>query len=93
MNNKFAFCLWIGPQYKFAYGIATESQIQLTWIEKIGLCDFKCTSLTKLFTTAAKHQGLGDRIEGVAMTAVSDEMYEMEMTAITRCEAIKKGSQ
>ena len=89
MKNKFAFTLWLGPQYKFAYGIATENQICVTWIEKIGLCDGKYTSLPAMFESVAKHQGLSD-VEGLAMTIISEEMYQTEMELIKKSNLIRK---
>ena len=82
MDTKIAFALWYGPQYRFGYGIATESHIRVTWLEKIGLCDLKCSSLTKMFGTVAKHQGF--RTEGLAMTIISQELYETEMELIAK---------
>ena len=78
MDNKIAFALWYGPQYKFGYGIATENQIHVTWLEKVGLCDGKYTSLPDMFQSVAKHQGWRN-VEGLAMTIISEEMYEIEM--------------
>lgn len=82
MDTKIAFALWYGPQYRFGYGIATESHIHVTWLEKIGRCDLKCSSLTKMFGTVAKHQGF--RPEGLAMTIISQELYETEMELIAK---------
>lgn len=82
MDTKIAFALWYGPQYRFGYGIATEGEIRVTWLEKIGLCDLKCASLTKMFRTVARHQGF--RTEGLAMTIISQELYETEMEVIAK---------
>ena len=83
MDNKIAFALWYGPQYNFGYGIATRNQIHVTWLEKVGLCDLKFSgSLPKMFRTVAKHQGF--RTEGLAMTIISEELYETEMSALAR---------
>ena len=85
MDTKIAFALWYGPQYRFGYGIATESHIRITWLEKIGVCDLKCSSLTKMFETVAKHQGF--RTEGLAMTIISQELYETEMEVFAKNES------
>ena len=82
MDTKIAFALWYGPQYRFGYGIATESEIRVTWLEKIGLCDLKCSSLTKMFGAVARHQGF--RTEGLAMTIISEELYETEMEVFAK---------
>ena len=76
--DKFAFCLWYGPQYRFAFGIATKQQIHLTWIENLGLVDYKCITMPQLFKKAADIQGW-ENIEGLALTIISDEMYEASM--------------
>lgn len=78
MSKSFYFCLWYGPQYRFAYGISTKQQICIQWLEKMGLCDLKYTNLGDMFREIAKIQGWDD-IEGLAMTVVSDELYEAEM--------------
>ena len=78
MDNKIYFALWYGPQYRFGYGIATESQIHVTWLEKIGLFDGKYTNLADMFECVAKHQRWTNT-EGLAMTIISEEMYETEM--------------
>ena len=75
---KIYFCLWYGPQYPFGYGIATRNQIQVTWLEKIGLCDGKYTSLPAMFESVSRHQRW-TRAEGLAMTVISEEMYQDEM--------------
>ena len=84
MDTKIYFALWYGPQYRFAYGIATESEIRVTWLEKIGKpCDLKCASLPKMFKAVARHQGWRTT-EGLAMTIISQELYETEMELIAR---------
>ena len=85
MGNKIAFALWYGPQYRFGYGIATQGQINVTWLEKIGLCDGKYKSLPAMFQSVAKHQGWRS-VEGLAMTIISQEMYETEMELIVKAD-------
>jgi len=77
-NNTFYFCLWNGPQYRCAYGISTKQQLCIHWLESLGLCDLKYTNIGDMFREVAQIQNWGD-IEGLAMTVVSDELYEDEM--------------
>ena len=92
MDTKIAFALWYGPQYRFGYGIATESEIRVTWLEKIGLCDGKYTSLPDMFKSVAKHQGWRD-IEGLAMTIISQELYETEMEVFAKANESTENAQ
>lgn len=78
MDNKIYFTLWYGPQYPFGYGIANGSSIEVTWLEKIGVCAHEFTSLPAMFKSVAKHQGW-TRTEGLAMTIMSEELYQTEM--------------
>lgn len=73
--DNFCFCLWYGPQYRFAFGRTTQQQIHVTWLEKLSLCDLKYTNINAMFRDVAKHQGF-DGIEGLAMTIISDEFYD-----------------
>ena len=78
MINRFCFCLWYGPQYRFAYGMATKEGFSITWLEKMGVCDLKYRDLPSLFSDVVEIQGW-DSIEGLAMTIISDELYAEEM--------------
>ena len=78
MNNKFCFCLWYGPQYNFAYGIATKQQLQVIWLEKLDLCDLKYTNIEAMFRDVANKQGW-NRVEGLAMTIISEELLSEEI--------------
>ena len=78
MDNKVYFALWYGPQYRFGYGIAEGNCTEVTWLEKVGLWNHEYTSLPKMFKSVAKHQGW-TRTEGLAMTIISEELYQTEM--------------
>lgn len=83
MKDKFCFTLWYGPQYCFAYGIAHKGYMHVTWLEKVGLCDGKYTDLPGMFHNVARYQGW-NTTEGLAMTIISDEMYEDTMQIKTQ---------
>ena len=82
-KQRMCFCLWHGPQYRFAYGVITQRQIAVTWLEKLGMCDLKYTSVSAMFHEVSKLQGWND-VEGLAMTIISEELYEANTSALMK---------
>lgn len=88
VKERMCFCLWHGPQYRFAYGVMTQSQIAVTWLEKLGMCDLKYTKTRSMFGEVAKIQGW-DEVEGLAMTIISEELYEANTSALLARDTAK----
>lgn len=79
-QDNLYFCLWYGPQYRFGYGVMTQRQVSVDWLEKVGFCDLKFTSSRAMFHEVAQHQGFN--VEGLALTIIDEEMYQDTMRSL-----------